>query len=172
MSFPPQGLDKADVLANLATLLSRLTETRAGYIDDNHDALHHSSSIFPDDTDLICTLTAGQAADTWGAWAEIEDSATTKFSSVIASNPGHITVIQEEELSDINALYMVEIAYGDAKVPLPKQRFAGSGRFQSPSNLARTYGLEIPAGEKLYYRMKSNTAVADTATVHFRYHLH
>jgi len=67
---------------------------------------------------------------------------------------------------------MLEIAYGDAKVPLLEQRFAGSGKFQNPRHLARTYGIEIPAGETVYYRMKSDTAVADTAKVHIRYHLH
>ena len=173
MSFPPQGLDKADVLANQATLLARLTETRASYIDDNWDALHHASSIFPGDTDLICTFAAAEAAHTWGTWAEIEDNEGTKLSTLVASLPGHLTVVQEEELSDINALYMLQIAYGETtKVPLIEQRFAGTGKFQSPRNLARTYGLEIPAGEKVYYRMKSDTAVADTAKVHIRFHLH
>jgi len=33
MSFPPQGLDKADVLTNQSTLLTRLSATRAGYLD-------------------------------------------------------------------------------------------------------------------------------------------
>lgn len=173
MGYPPQGLDKADVLANQATLLSRLTETRAGYIDDNYDALHHASVVFPGDTDLICTFTAGQAAHTWGAWAEIEDNEGTKLSDLIASLPGHLTTIQEEELSDINALYMLEIAYGETtKVPLTEQRFAGTGKFQSPRNLARTFVKEIPAGEKVYYRMKTDTAVADTAKIHIRFHLH
>jgi len=173
MSYPPQGLDKADVLADLDTLLSRLTEARAGYIDSNYDALHHASSIFPGDTDLIVTFTAGTDAHTWGTWAEIEDNEGTKLSDLVALVPGHLTVIQEEELSDINALYVLEIAYGETtKVPLTAQRFAGTGKFQSPRNLARTYGVEIPAGEKVYYRMKSDTAVADTAKIHIRYHLH
>ena len=33
MSFPPQGLDKADVLSNQATLLTRLSAARAEYLD-------------------------------------------------------------------------------------------------------------------------------------------
>jgi len=173
MSYPPQGLDKADVLADLDTLLSRLTEARAGYIDDNFDALHHASVIFPGDTDLIVTFSTGTDAHAWGTWAEIEDNEGTKLSDLIASLPGHITVIQEEELSDINALYMLEIAYGETtKVPLTEQRFAGTGKFQSPRNLARTYGVEIPAGEKVYYHMKSDTAGVKTAKIHIRFHLH
>jgi len=161
-----------DRIGTLRKLTSRLTATRAGYIDDNYDALHHSTRIFPGDTSLECTLTAGQPLDTWSAWAEIVDSGATTFSSLLAAAPGHITVVQEEEVSDEATRYMLEIAYGAAKVPLTSQRFAGSGKFQNPDNHARVFGNEIPAGETVYYRMKSNTAVADTAKVHIRYHLH
>jgi len=34
MSYPPQGLDKKDVLTNQATLLTRLSAARAGYLDE------------------------------------------------------------------------------------------------------------------------------------------
>ena len=34
MSYPPQGLDKADVLTNQSTLLTRLSAARAVYLDD------------------------------------------------------------------------------------------------------------------------------------------
>ena len=170
MSYPPQANGKAET--DLATLLSRLTATRAEYIDANYDALHHPTYVFPDDTDLSCTFTAGQAADTWGAWAEVVDSEAVTLSSKFAAKNGHITVVEEEELSDINTVYMAELAYGDAKVHITEQRFAGSGKFQNPSNLARVFAKEIPAGETVYYRMKSNTAVADTAKLHIRYHTH
>ena len=170
MGYPPQANGKVE--SDLATLLSRLTATRAEYIDNVYDALHHPTYVFPDDTDLIATFTAGLAVDTWGDWAEVEDSEAVTLSSMFAANPGHITVIEEEELSNINTVYMVELAYGDAKVHITGQRFAGSGKFQNPSNLARIYAAEIPAGQTVYYRMKSNTAVADTAKVHIRYHTH
>lgn len=100
MSFPPQGLapdvlaNQATLLANQATLLTRLSAARAEYIDNNYDALHHQTYVFPGDTDLSCTFTAGQAADTWGTWAEIVDSAANTLSSLFTSNPGHLTVIQ------------------------------------------------------------------------------
>jgi len=161
-----------DRIGTLRKLTSRLTETRAGYIDDNYDALHHATTIFPGDTDLTCTLTAGQPADTFGTWAEVVDSDATTLLSFFASKPGHLTVIQEEELSDINTLYMLELAYGDTKTMISTQRFAGSGKFQNPVNQARVFGFEIPAGETVYYRMKSNTAVADTAKIHIRFHTH
>ena len=172
MSYPPQGLDKVDVLANQATLLSRVTEVRAEYIDGIFDTLRHSTYVYPDNTNLTCTLTAGQAAHAWSSWAEIVDSGANKLSTLFASSPGHLSVIQQEELSDINALYMLEVAYGDAKVHITSQRFAGSGKFQNPRNIARTLSEEIIAGEAIYYRMKSDTAVADTAKIHIRYHIH
>lgn len=172
MSYPPQGLDKADVLANQATLLSRLTATRAGYIDDINGALNHATYLFPGDTGLTCMFTAGEALNTWSAWAEIVDSGANTLSSLFAAVRGHITVIQEEEVSDINTRYQLELAFGDAKTHITSQRFAGSGKFQNPDNHARIFAFEIPAGEVVYYRMKSNTAVADTALVHIRYHTH
>jgi len=165
-------LAAANLPTNIDSLLTRLTETRAEYLDDINDALRHKTYIFPGDTDLTLTLTAGQAADEFGTWASLIDSRSTNFSSLIATAPGHITVIQQEELSNENTRYMVELAYGVAKVHLTSQRFAGSGKFQNPDNHARIFGPEIPAGESVYYRMKSNTAVADTAIVHIRYHIH
>lgn len=163
------------VETDLATILTRLSAARAGYLDyldDINDALKHPTFVFPGDTDLTCTFTAGQPADTFGAWAEIVDSGATTLSSLFSAAPGHITVIQEEEVSDQNTRYQLEIAYGDAKTHITSQRFAGSGKFQSPDNHARVFGTEIPAGETVYYRMKSNTAVADTTTLHLRYHTH
>ena len=38
MSYPPQGLDKKDVLTNQATLLTRLSAARAGYLDNINQA--------------------------------------------------------------------------------------------------------------------------------------
>jgi len=191
MSFPPQGLDKSDVLANQSTLLTRLSAARAGYldninqaglldltsgrvlsIDDIDDALKHKTYIFPGDTSLTCTLTAGQALDTWSTWAEFIDSAANNFSSLLAVADGHITVIQQEEVSDENTLYQLEVSYGEDKTHITSQRFAGSGKFQNPDNHARVFSGEIPAGESVYYRLKSNTAVADTVLVHIRYHTH
>ena len=45
MSFPPQGLDKADVLVDLDTLLARLTETRSGNLDGLPFIEHHVHNL-------------------------------------------------------------------------------------------------------------------------------
>ena len=136
------------------------------------DGLQHSSRVFPDDTNKTVTLTAHADANTWSDWAEIVDNNALAFSSVFATKEGHITVIQEEELSDESTVCMLEIAWGAAHNLVTEQRCAGSGKFQNPDNHARIYVAPIPAGEIVYYRMKTATAVADTAKVHFRYHTH
>ncbi len=145
------------------------------WIEAIYGALTHASYIFPSDTNLTCTLTALDTANTWSSWAEIEDNTggtTLKLSAVFASNPGHITAIQEETLSEVNTVYMVQISYGASKAHITEQRFAGGTRFDDADNHAVFHAPEIPAGETVYYRMKTATAVADTVTVHFRYHVH
>jgi len=77
-----------------------------------------------------------------------------------------------ESLSEINTIYMLEIAYGDDKAVVSRMRFAGTTKFQNPSHQERFRGLHCPAGETVFYRLKTATAVADTVIVHFRYHFH
>jgi hypothetical protein len=150
-------LDKADVLENQATI---------------EDALLHVSSIFPNDSNLTCTLTAGQPADTWGAWAEIADSGANTLSALFASVDGHISSLIVEEVSEVDTVYMVEFSYGAAKTVVVRTRFAGGTKFQAPNVQNRMWTTIFAAGETVYYRMKTATAVADTAKVHVRYHLH
>ena len=75
------------------------------------DALYHASYIFPDDTDKTVTPTAHANANTWSAWVEIVDNNALAFSSVFADCGGHITVIQQEELSDENTIYMLQKSF-------------------------------------------------------------
>ena len=134
---------------------------------------HHTTALFPDDTNKTCLLTAHADANTWSAWTEIDivgDGET--LSSKMASYDGHITSCIVESLSEINTIYMLEIGYGASKVIVSRWRFAGTTKFQNPSHQESFRGIEVPAGETVYYRLKTATAVADTALVHFRYHLH
>jgi len=142
------------------------------FFDDIGEVEHHATAIFPDDTNLTCTLAAAEAANTFGTWAEIQDSATTTFSSKLASNEGHLVSMVIESLSEIDTIYLLEISYGADKTILTRWRFAGTTKFQNPSHQNRIRAVHIPAGETIYYRMKTATAVADTALVHFRYFLH
>ncbi len=143
-----------------------------GRLQQIDDATQHATSIFPSDTNLTCTFTAHVNAHTWSAWTEIADSAATKLSAAFAATPGHITSMVIETISDNNAIYMLEIAWGAAKVPITAARFAGVGKFQAAHVQDRFWAPEFPAGQLIYYRMKTETAVADTCTINFRYHAH
>ena len=139
---------------------------------DVDDATQHISSIFPSNTNLTCTFTAHANANTWSAWTEIADSAATKLSASFTTAPGHITSILIETISDDAAIYMYEIAWGAAKNPITSGRFAGVGKFQAAHIQDRFWAPQFPAGQLIYYRMKTETAVANTCTIHLRYHAH
>lgn len=145
---------------------------KTGKLREIDDATQHVTSIFPSNTNLTCTFTAHANAHTWSAWTEIADSAATKLSASFATMPGHITSMVIETISDNAAIYMIEIAWGAAKVPITAMRFAGVGKFQAAHIQDRFWAPSFPAGELIYYRMKTETAVADTCTVHLRYHAH
>lgn len=141
-------------------------------LEDMHDTLHHTSSIFPANTNLTCTFTANATVNTYSSWVEIGDSASTKFSAAFADAKGHVTSMLIEDVSEVNTLYMMQLAYGDAKTLISSVRFAGGTKFQAPDTQSRFWAPPIPAGETFYYRMKTATSAADTCLVHFRYHLH
>ena len=145
---------------------------KTGRIRDIDDSTQHTTSIFPSDTNLTCTFTAHANAHTWSAWTEIADSAATKLSASCATQPMHLTAIVIETISDNAAIYMLEISWGAAKVPITATRFAGVGKFQAAHITDRFWAHEIQKGQLIYYRMKTETAVADTCTVNFRHHCH
>ena len=137
-----------------------------------HDHLSHVSSIFPSDTNLTCTFTAHATANTWSNWTEIVDSGATSLSTAFAAGRGHITALLVESISEDDTIYMLEIAWGASHILMTTFRFAGGTKFQAPHVQDRFWAPFMPAGQTMYYRMKSATAVADTCTVHFRYHVH
>ncbi len=143
-----------------------------GRLADIHDALRHVSAIFPDDTNLTCTFTAAAGAHTWSGWTEIVDSGATTLSSFFADARGHISALHFETYSDINALYMVELAWGDNHVVIGRARFAATGKFTSSDTKTVFHAPASPAGETVYYRMKTDTGVADTIILHIRHHTH
>jgi len=145
---------------------------RIGRLRQIDDATQHVTSIFPSNTSLTCIFRAHANAHTWSAWTEIADSATIKLSASFATMDGHLSAILIETVSDNTALYMYEISWGAAKVPVASGRFAGAGKFQAAHTSDRFWAPPLPAGQLIYYRLKSDKAVADTCTVHFRYHAH
>jgi len=141
-------------------------------IDHLHHHTAHVSQVFPVDTDLTCTLTALNTANTFSTWAEIADSGATKLSTAFATSVGHISAMLVETISEADTIYILEVSWGADKTVLLRSRFAGGTKFQSPATHTEFNAPWFPAGQLIYYRMKTATAVADTCTVHFRYHVH
>lgn len=175
----PRGTDNA-------ALAAFWTAVRAGYIDElaaanipaDVDVLKlaqaHDTFIFPDDTGLICILTAGGTNNAFDAWTEIVDSTTPipiTLSSKFTSNYGHITAVQLEDLAE-DERYQLEIAYGDGKVSILRHRFLkGLDKKTDLITFIRIRADYVPIGETVYYRMMCSTA-SKTCEVSFRYHYH
>ena len=130
----------------------------------------HVSAIFPEDTDETVTVTAGDVNNTFGAWAELVDSGAVSLSSKFAANPGHIVAIHIEECSLKDIRYLLELAYGDDKTVIVRSRFMKVNVKVDVGHQTRVRSLEVPAAEKIYYRLKCETADA-TAEIHLRYFL-
>ena len=135
--------------------------------------IQHESDIFPEDTDESVTFTAGGTVNTFGSWVEIAvDGNGATFSSKVATETGHISGILIEDLSVKDKRYLLEIAYGDDKTNVLRHRFlSGEVKKLEAIQFVRIRADAIPAGEKVYYRMKCETAGA-TCEISLRYHTH
>ncbi|GAH56787.1 unnamed protein product [marine sediment metagenome] len=132
----------------------------------------HITRVFPATTDLTCTLTANVVAHNWSAWAEVQDSGGAKLSDLNGSQVLHFSSIVIEWCSDTDKLYQIELAYGDDKIAIaPLRIISGDKNFLPPIQQMRIRALTIVIGEKIYYRMMSETGGA-TCKVSFRYHFH
>lgn len=155
------------------------TAARAAYLDDIKLELEQRSLIFPDlsaDIDLTCTFTSG-IADTFGTWAEIADNddPATTFSSLSESLNGHISALKIRTMSVANTLYVIELGHGpDAShITIFDAHAFGSGSKKIDSDeQVRFRPLEISAGQKVWYRMKTEDTLNATVTVTLRYHYH
>lgn len=110
-------------------------------------------------------------ANTFGDWVELDiDVGSDTLSSKFADNIGHISAVIIEDLSDADEVYDLEIAYGAAKTNIGRHRFL-SGEVKKLSGVMyiRIRAPEMPAGETVYYRMKS-TKASVTCEIHVRYH--
>lgn len=142
-------------------------------VEEIWEDLHHETGTFPANTNLTCTLAAHADQNTFGEWAEIVDGSANKLSAAFASYPGHIASMVVESVSEIDTIYQVEISYGADYTIITRWRFAGETKFKNPAHQLRVRAVIIPAGEAVYYRMKSaEDGSADSALVHFRYFLH
>jgi len=136
--------------------------------------MEHDSDIFPDSTARIIELTAGTPADTWSDWVEVEDDTPVTpvtFTSKIVKET-HVTGILIEDLSDSDKRYELEIAWGDDKTRFLRHRFlSGEVKKLAAIQFMRIRAESIPVGEKVYYRMRCQEALA-TCEISLRYHYH
>jgi len=131
----------------------------------------HNTTIFPDSTELDCTLVAHATPNTWLAWTEIVDGAATTLSSKFAACDGHVTGMIAQIANTDNKIYQVKLSYGSAHTEISSWRIISKSSFVSPTGQSAARGVHIPAGETIYYSMKCETGGA-TLTVHLRYFLH
>lgn len=134
--------------------------------------ISHDTEIFPEDTDEFITFTAGALDNEWSDWVEIEDGSGNKFSDRAVAGNMHLSAIIIESANVKDEVYMIEIAYGDAKTPVTPFRFiAGETTKLPPVQESRVRAEYVPAGEKIYYRMKCGDG-GKICTLHIRYHPH
>jgi len=133
----------------------------------------HESFIFPEDTGKTVTVTAHANINEWGAWVELVDSGANTLTSKFAANDGHIADIMVESTESAGQIWMLELAYGVAKVNCGRERFiSASVGFVPAAQQMRVRAPHIPAGETIYGRLMCDKAGEETALVHIRYFLH
>ena len=151
------------------------TGTEAATIDGKADELiisiSHTTLVFPEDTDETVTLTAGNTNNVFSAWAEVADNNAVTLSSKFTACEGHFSVIMTEDVSVKDKRYLLELAYGAPKTIISRMRYVAGNVQIGTKQEATVQGIYVPVGEKVYYRLKCETADA-TAVVHFRYHYH
>lgn len=157
----------AVVNANLAVVAAQNATVQAQIAAAKVD-LFNSAPVytFPVDTNITCTLTAGNT-NTWGNWTEIKDSTNVTFTSKFPSS-GYISDMCTFLHSDADDVYNIELAYGDGKIDLGRVRFyiPVGGKV---SDLLPIKSRKVPAGEVIYYRMMCSGANGATTRVNFRY---
>lgn len=133
-------------------------------------SVSNETFIFPEETNVKVTLTAGGVANTFGNWVEIVDSNAVSLSSKFTTQAGHLAEINTEDYSITHKRYMIEIAYGDTKEVIARTRVKAEQLGATPFvYYLELRSKEIPAGETIYYRMKAETAGA-TLECSFRYY--
>lgn len=132
----------------------------------------HNTLIFPEATSSTVTLNSHANADTWSVWTEIVDApGGTTFTSQIDAI-AHITSICIEDTSVAGEIWMMEISYGDAHVPVARLRFVSGAVGILPAvQQFRIRGAPIPVGQTVYYRLMCSVGNKN-CKIHLRYYKH
>jgi len=133
----------------------------------------HRSYIFPGDITKTVTFTAGDGAGDYGSWAEVADNLGATLSDLTTS-PLHVSGMKIRSETVDDKLYQIVLGYGassDDVTTWDVHEFGSGTKKIEGDEQVRFRPPIIPAGSKIYYRMKCETGEA-ACTVSFRYHYH
>lgn len=172
--FIPAAVTKAH-FDSVMDGLKNMPESSYDADDDSLEAIgtehHHSTGIFPEDTNETITFTAGGSDNEWSSWAEIVDNNGVKLSDKLSS-PAHITAFLIESANVKEKAFLFEVAFGDSKTIVARYRFVSGETVKLPAvQQVRIRSDHVPADELVYYRMKCEDG-GKTCDVHVRYYLH
>lgn len=164
MSYPPQGLDKADVLANLAVVDANVDDSLANIAVLQHH-IHSRFRVYPQDVGATITLAANAVANTFGSWTQIVPINTIDFKYMV------IGLLLEAV--DAATTYLVQLGYSivDGADPTTAQ-IIGERRIKLVTvpiaRATEVLGIaasHCPANAKLWGRLKTASIAADEAEV-------
>lgn len=157
-------------MANPETLVSVLPGIEAVPLGNGHYALRVEEvgasevHVFPEVTNETVTLAAHANANAFSGWVEVQDNNAVTLSSKFVTEAGYIMEALMFLYNQATTMYLVEFAYGAAKVIIGRAMVFSDWTYFIPMKSRR-----IPAGEAIYYRLMCGTAGAKTCRVGFRY---
>jgi len=153
------------------------SETTINEVDEEIlQEFHHNTKIFPENSGIALTLTAGPVANAFDGdvWGRLTDEDGNHFDEMFTRHPTwdrHLSAIVMEDASARDKVYHLEISYGDSRTMVTRMRFIAGNTKAGATNRTAVRAVHVPAGERIYYHMMCETANA-TLEVHLRAHCH
>ncbi len=161
-------LDALKVSADVA-VVNAVIAANTSNVTLNTLLLHNENEVFlwPEAVTANCTFEAGNPANTYKTWSHIEDNSGNHFSDNFSLRDGYLVEIMTHTYSAnaTDKLYIIELATDAAGVNV-------IGRVKLRSDWTYVLALRserIIASDVIYYRMKSEVAVAKL-NADFRYY--
>jgi len=128
----------------------------------------HETHIWPSQPNVNAVLTAGAVANNWSVWQRLRDSGGSAFHH--SDHNVHISALELESASAGTDIYFIELAYGADMTTITRLRFSSASIGQLPPlHLLRIRSVDVPTGERLYYRCKCSTG-GSTVNIALRWH--
>lgn len=154
------GAGEYDDLITLLNLNNAAAVTAASTSEDILDKLllfnENEAFLFSDNVHRTVQLVAGTPSDNFCAWTEVTDNAGTTLSSKFTTTAGYIREVTLYAYGTGDKLCILELAYGPDVGDLTT-----IGRCFVRSDftwILNIYSKQIPAGQKVYSRFKSELA--------------